>query len=444
MRAAILAGGRGTRIGELFPNLPKPMVPILGKPILQRQIESLAAQGIGDITLIIGHRADQIQAHFGEGAAFGAKVSYIIEDQPLGTGGALSMLPADDTLLLYGDVYCEADFWRFISFHNNKDADVTLFAHPNSHPHDSDIIVADQGSRVTAWKSKNDTNRGDLRNLVNAGLYVFSRRALPKGPSTKLDLERDIIVPMLPSKKVFAYRSTEYVKDMGTPKRLNEVEMDVQSGMAASRNLKNRQRAVFLDRDGTINELRGLIDSPDNIELLPRAAEAIRMLNKSPFLAICVTNQPIIARGMASHEQLDAIHARLDTLLGREGAYLDDLLHCPHHPDKGYPEENPDYKIECLCRKPKPGMLLEAAERYNIDLSQSYMIGDSTADILAGFSAGCAVMGVKTGEALNDGKYAGSIQSDYCAYDTLHDAIMAILRANLRDDANKKKDQGQR
>jgi len=325
MRAAILAGGKGARVEAIFPGLPKPMIPILGKPLLQWQVESLAAQGISNVTLIVGHKAEQIQAHFGDGAAFGAKIGYIVEDRPLGTGGALALLPRKDTLLLYGDIYCQVDFMRFIAFHKEKSADVTLFAHPNGHPHDSDIVVSDGESRVIAWKSKNDADRGDLRNLVNAGLYIFRGSTLPRGEATRLDLERDVIAPMLADKSVFAYRSAEYVKDMGTPQRLREVEMDIRSGLAASRRLKNRQRAVFLDRDGTIAELRGLVDSPDKIELIPRTAKAIRLLNKSPFLAICVTNQPIIARGMASHEQLDMIHARLDTLLGREGAYLDGL-----------------------------------------------------------------------------------------------------------------------
>jgi histidinol-phosphate phosphatase family protein len=130
------------------------------------------------------------------------------------------------------------------------------------------------------------------------------------------------------------------------------------------------------------------------------------MLNASPYLAVCVTNQPVIARGDVSFESLDTIHARLDTLLGNEGAYLDDLLFCPHHPDKGYEGEVAEYKTDCECRKPKPGMLLEAAKRYNIDLSQSYMIGDRTADIAAGKAAGCRTIGVRTGEGLRDGKCA--------------------------------------
>jgi D-glycero-D-manno-heptose 1,7-bisphosphate phosphatase len=405
VRAAILAGGKGTRIGALYPELPKPMVPVLGKPLLERLVEALVSQGITDITLIVGYKAEIIRAHFGDGRGFGARIGYITEDEPLGTGGALSLLPREEHLLLFGDVYSEVDFKRFVDFHRDNCAAVTLFAHPNSHPHDSDIVVTDTQMHVTGWKSKRDKERGDLRNLVNAGMYIFSADALSSGESVRRDLEHEVILPMLTGGKVFAYRSSEYVKDMGTPERLRAVERDMERGVTSARSLKNKQQAVFLDRDGTINAFRGLIDSPEQIELLPGAAEAIRALNASKYLAICVTNQPVIARGMATLTQLDAIHARLDTLLELEGAYLDDLIFCPHHPDKGYPEEIQEYKIDCDCRKPKPGMLLEAARRYNIDLSRSYMIGDSTADISAGIAAGCKTIGIRTGEGLADGKY---------------------------------------
>ncbi|MCL2078868.1 MAG: HAD-IIIA family hydrolase [Oscillospiraceae bacterium] len=424
MNAAILAGGKGTRIGKLYTDIPKPMIPIMGKPVLQWQIETLVSQGFLDITLIVGHKANMIKAHFGNGEKFGARVSYIIEDEPLGTGGALSLLPKKDTLMLYGDVYCEIDFKRFISFHVKKQADVTLFVHPNSHPHDSDIVVTDSESRVTAWKSKKDAGRGELRNLVNAGLYVFSKNALPIGKPTRIDMEHELIAPLLPGGNVYAYRSTEYIKDMGTPKRLAEVEKDIESGVAAARSLNNKQRAVFLDRDGTINKLRGLIGSPEQIELINGAAESIRRLNKSPFLTICVTNQSVVARGITTISQLDTIHARIDVLLGQEGAYLDDLFYCPHHPDKGYPEEIPEYKMDCKCRKPKAGLLIEAAKRYNIDLNQSYIIGDSTADIVAGNTVGCKTIGVMTGRGLHDGKY--KVVSNGC-YSDMQKAVFAIL-----------------
>jgi D,D-heptose 1,7-bisphosphate phosphatase len=411
-------------MGGLFPDLPKPMIPVCGRPLLQWQIESLAAQGIVDMTLIVGHKAEAIQRHFGDGRRFGAKIGYIAEGEPLGTGGALAMLPQEETLVLFGDVYCAVDFKRFAAFHRGKRAGITLFAHPNSHPQDSDIIVADDGGKAIGWRSKKDARRGELRNLANAGLYVFDGKALPAGEIRKRDLEQDLIVPRLAGGKVYAYRSAEYVKDMGTPGRLAAVERDIENGIAAARSMQRRQRAVFIDRDGTLNEEKGFVTAPGQLRLIPGAAEAVRMLNASRYLAICVTNQPVIARGDVSFDQLDAIHARLDALLGSEGAYLDDLLFCPHHPDKGYEGEVAEYKTDCGCRKPKPGLLIEAARRYNIDLEGSYMIGDRTADIAAGQAAGCRAIGVRTGAALSDGK-CGATADAVCK--DLLEAVKSIL-----------------
>ena len=118
-------------------------------------------------------------------------------------------------------------------------------------------------------------------------------------------------------------------------------------------------------------------------------AAAIRKINESGYLAVVVTNQPVIARGEVSFEELEEIHNKMETLLGKEGAYLDAIYYCPHHPHKGYEGERPELKIECDCRKPKPGMLFKAAEDFNIDLSQSWMIGDGENDVKAGSNAGC-------------------------------------------------------
>jgi histidinol-phosphate phosphatase family protein len=328
-------------------------------------------------------------------------------------------------LILFGDVYCDVDFTRFVQFHRERGADVTLFAHPNSHPHDSDVIVTDGDDKVLAWKSKRDEERGELRNLVNAGLYVFDKDSLPRGGAMKRDLERDLIAPMIPRGGVYAYREAEYVKDAGTPERLAAAERDIEKGVASARSARNKRRAVFLDRDGTINEESGFITSPEQMRLLPGAAEAIRRLNDSPYLAICVTNQPVIARGEATLVDLEAIHARLDTLLGREGAYLDDLIFCPHHPDRGFAGEIAEYKTDCECRKPKPGMLLLAAARYNLDLSRSCMIGDRTADVAAGKAAACTTIGLATGKDLKDGKCA--VAPD-CICGDLRAAVEWILR----------------
>ena len=175
---------------------------------------------------------------------------------------------------------------------------------------------------------------------------------------------------------------------MGTPERFHQVEADYKNGVVQAKNLSNKQKAIFLDRDGTINKYVGFLRHIDDFELIEGVAEAIQLINQSGYLAIVVTNQPVIARGEVSWEELNGIHRKMATLLGKEGAYVDGIYICPHHPDKGFEGERPEYKIDCDCRKPKPGLLLQAAKDFNIDLSESYMIGDSHRDVEAGENAG--------------------------------------------------------
>jgi D-glycero-D-manno-heptose 1,7-bisphosphate phosphatase len=176
---------------------------------------------------------------------------------------------------------------------------------------------------------------------------------------------------------------------MGTPERFVQVSSDIEKGIVQQRNLTVKQKCVFLDRDGTINKFNGFAKKPEDLELIDGAADAIKKINRRGFLAIVVTNQPVIARGEVDIETLNLIHMKMETDLGKNGAYIDDLFYCPHHPDRGFPGERPEYKIDCECRKPKPGMILAAAEKYNIDLSLSYMAGDDARDVKAGIAAGC-------------------------------------------------------
>jgi D,D-heptose 1,7-bisphosphate phosphatase len=175
---------------------------------------------------------------------------------------------------------------------------------------------------------------------------------------------------------------------MGTPDRYYEVEKDNRQGKVKARNLGRRQKAVFLDRDGTVNQYVGFLTSANQFELIPQVADAIKLINQSGYLTIVVTNQPVIARGECTWDGLQHIHQKMETELGRSGAYLDAIYVCPHHPDKGFVGERPAYKVVCNCRKPKSGLLLQAAADFNIDLSQSFMIGDSDNDIEAGRNAG--------------------------------------------------------
>ncbi len=423
-----MAGGKGTRLGSMTKDIPKPMISIENKPILEYQIESLRKSNITDIILVIGYLGDVIKEYFGDGHPWGVKIEYIVEEDFLGTAGALYYIKnviRESFILIFGDLVLDIDWIRFMNFHNRSNADITLFVHPNSHPYDSDVIVTDKQNRVTDILYKNKKRNLYYHNLVNAGIYginpcVLDDIILPE----KMDLDRDIIVKWLPRQKVFAYSSSEYVKDMGTLDRFYSVSEDIRKGIVESRSFRNAQKAIFLDRDGTINKSCGFLKSAEQFELLLQVAEAVKRINTSEYLVIVVTNQPVVARGECSLVELDQIHMKLEMELAKEGAYVDALYFCPHHPDKGYLGEIPELKIECNCRKPKIGMITEAAERFHIDIANSWYIGDTTTDIQTGINAGLKTVLVLTGEAGKDGKY--QVQADITAENLLM-AVNKIL-----------------
>lgn len=425
MKTVIMAGGKGTRISSVASDIPKPMIRISGKPVLEHEIECLREQGFTDIIITVSHLGHIIMDYFGDGSRFGVNIEYYVEEIPLGNAGALYKIKnklTSDFLLLNADSIFDIDFGRLVAFHKECGGLATLFTHPNSHPYDSGLIVTDSKGAVTKWLTKEDARPDYYRNCVNAGLHVLSPVLLEKEfPTEKVDLDRQILKPLAGTGKMFSYTSPEYVKDMGTPDRYEGVCRDFESGLVKSRNLSNPQKAIFLDRDGTINKYVGFLRNIDDFELLPGVAESVKMINSSNYLAVVVTNQPVIARGEVTTEQLDEIHNKMETLLGKAGAYIDRLYYCPHHPDKGFEGEIPELKFECDCRKPKPGMIYQAAEDLNIDVASSWVIGDSRSDIQSGINAGCRT--ILIGESSQD------YGQDYTECSLL-DAINRILEVD--------------
>lgn len=400
MKAVVMAGGRGTRISSVASDIPKPMIRISGKPVIEHEIDCLKKQGFTDLIITVGHLGHIITDYFGNGDRFGVNIEYFAEKEPLGSAGALFRIKdklTEDFLLLNADVLFDVDFGRMVKYHKERNALVTLFTHPNSHPYDSGLIIADNNNVVLRWLSKEDERPGWYRNRVNAGLHVISPEIFSvagsdfdsKEKTVRVDLDRQLLKPLAGTGRMFCYDSPEYVRDMGTPERYESVCRDFIDGKVQAKNLRLKQKAVFLDRDGTLNKYVGFLRDIDDFELIGGAADAVRAINDSGYLAVVVTNQPVIARGEVTPEQLNEIHNKMETLLGLEGAYLDAIYYCPHHPHKGFVGEVPELKIECGCRKPEPGMLLRAASDLNIDLSASWMVGDSENDIKCGQSAGC-------------------------------------------------------
>ena len=414
MKVVIMAGGKGTRISSIANDIPKPMIKIGGKPVLEHELESLRDQGFTEIIITVSHLGDVIMDYFGDGTGnspvtgkpFGVHIEYYFEKIPLGNAGALFKIKnklSGDFLLLNGDVLFDVDFNRFAKFHKTCGGLVTLFTHPNSHPYDSGLIIADKNAIVSQWLAKEDIRPKYYKNRVNAGLHIINSSLLDKvaidseeiGTIGKdkeyfrIDLDRQLLKPLAGSKLMFCYDSPEYVKDMGTPERFYSICNDYNSGLIQNKNLKRKQKAIFLDRDGTINRYIGFLRNIEQFHLIDGVSNAIKKINQLGYLVIVVTNQPVVARGDVSFKELEEIHNKMETLLGEDGAYVDSIYYCPHHPHKGYKGERLELKINCDCRKPKPGMLFQAAHDFNIDLSQSWMVGDGEVDIKAGQSAGC-------------------------------------------------------
>lgn len=431
-QAIILAGGKGTRLKERLGDLPKPLIPMGGKPLLEHQVELAQRYGISDIVIFSCYRPDLIQAQLGDGSRWGVRIRYEIEKEPLGTAGAvlagLDRL-AEAFIIFYGDTMVNVDLQRLWAAHKSSSADATLLLHPNDHPFDSDLVETNTEDWVTAFHNRPHAPEASLQNLVNAGLYVVEKRALK--PWTKairmMDFGKDLFPAMLrDGAKLLGYSSPEYIKDIGTPQRYDHVAAQYATGIVQRSSLDVPQAAVFLDRDGTLNREVDGVTSPDKLELLPGVPEAIHLLNHHGLRAIVITNQPVIAKGFCSAEDVQSVHKRLESLLGREHAFLDRIYVCPHHPEKGFPGERAELKIACDCRKPNPGLIRQAAQDLNIDLQQSWLIGDTTTDVQTARNAGLKNILVRTGYGGKDGKFSATPD---LVCDNLTQAVTHIISA---------------
>jgi D,D-heptose 1,7-bisphosphate phosphatase len=431
MKAVILAGGKGSRLGELTSGTPKPMIPIGGKPLLHHQVDLLVRYDISEIIILVNYLKEPVISYFGDGSAFHASISYFEEPEPLGTVGGIKAIEdklTEDFLVFYGDVMINMDVHRLVDFHRMKKSQCTLVLHPNDHPSDSDLVEADGDDRIVAFHPKPHFAARWYHNMVNAGAYVMSPEVLSfLEPGKKADFGRDVFPAIFRQLQMFGYHTSEYLKDMGTPERLHKVQKDWETGRIMRANYEYSQKAIFLDRDGVMNVEQSYISTPEELELFDYTAQAVKKINHSDFLSVVVTNQSAVARNLCTEDDVRLIHKKMETLLGKQGAWLDAIYYCPHHPDKGFPEENPEYKIDCECRKPKIGLFRRAIEKFNISAGDSYMIGDSERDIKAGFRAGCTTIGVRTGYGLRKTR----ILPDY-TFNNLSEAVDFIVDDPLR------------
>lgn len=428
----IVAGGRGLRLSSVIGDLPKVLVPVGGKPVLQHQLELAAAAGIEEVSIFAGHLADKIHDFVGDASRFGLKVRIFTENEPLGNAGAvlqsLDLLP-QNFFVVYGDLMMAVDLERMAKRHLEREADLTILVHPNDHPQDSDLVESGADGWVTAIHACPHPPGQCYDNLVNGAVYVARREALRPwaAVSRKQDFTKNVMSGLIANGgRVLAYRSSEYVKDIGTPARLQRAEADWQAGKISLRNSGKGQPAIFLDRDGTLSVEKGHLRTPEELELLPGVGATLRALRQAGFRLVVLTNQPVIARGEATEREVAAIHRRLEWELGKEGAYLDAIYVCPHHPDRGFPSERVELKTDCACRKPGTKMFEQACRDLGIDATNSWMIGDQSGDIEMARRAGLRSVLVRTGAAGGDGKFAAP--PDHVA-DDLTAAAAVILKS---------------
>lgn len=278
MQAVIMAGGKGTRLLSVTKDeIPKPMVPIAGKPLLLWQIEELKRNGILEVILVVGHLGDVIEDYFGDGQAYGVKISYIREEKPLGTAGTFPYLKGRLTgrcfLLVFGDVFFSIAIDKMEQYHNEKKALATLFVHPNAHPQDSDLVVLDKQNKVVEIVSKHSKRDRPLENCVNAGFYILDNQICESvSKPEKTDLEKEVLIPLIAQHAaVYGYRSAEYIKDIGTKERISQARQEIAAAIHqnSSRHTKRKENSMDYTKKivGYIELEKQVLESLDTVSI---------------------------------------------------------------------------------------------------------------------------------------------------------------------------------
>ncbi len=381
MEAIVLAGGFGTRLRPCVDNLPKPLAPIGGKPFLHYLLDYLYVNGVHRAVISTGFMAETIENATGS-TYRGMVIDYCREDTPLGTGGAikkaLGMCRDEFAVAVNGDSLFDVDLFKMKEFHNASGCSISLASKEVPSAEHSGFIKS-ENSRLCGFREKGVKASGP----INGGVYFINKNALDGINEEKFSFEKQVLESSLCDIGVF--ESNGYFIDIGIPENYRKAEKEKQMLLS-----KSVRRAVFLDRDGTINRDPGHLYRREDFEFFPHAAEAIAEIKKKGYLAIVITNQAGIAKGLYDHEDVNLLHKHIDSELSVSSHVITDgYYYCPHHPQAVLDE----YRAECSCRKPQPGLILKAVSDFaeigiQIDLENSFMVGNKRSDILAGINAG--------------------------------------------------------
>ena len=385
--AVIIGGGLGSRLKKVQSE-PKLLTKFGKNHNLDLIINNLRKIKINNIHVLCGKDKDIIKKSIKK-----KSINLYEEKKLLGTAGCLTKLTkknlAENLLIIFGDLLFKIDLKKYFSFHLKKKSDLTILSHPSDHLLDSDIIDLEEDNKIKKIFFKPHKKKILTDNLTMAGIFIIKKKLLSEIPKKrKLDFSKFFLRKIISSdKKVFSYSIREYCKDFGTPKRLKKVRQDYNKSYLLYYSSRNKLPAVFLDRDGVLNKDLGPNEYSNPLNFLPNALKALKKLRNSKYLIVLVSNQSGVAKGFLTLKQLKNSFKRYQMFLSKHNFYFDKIYFCPHHPMKGFKGENLKYKIICKCRKPKPGMLLKAKKDLNIDLKNSYFIGDNYTDFQAAIKA---------------------------------------------------------
>ena len=377
-----MAGGKGTRLKKIIKNKSKCLIKVNKNTLLEKIYKRIRSENFKKIYIIINKSQKDIINFINKKKL---KIKIIIENKYLGDGGALTNLKTitnfekEKFVIINTDLLINFNFKKFINYSKIK-TDLCIVSHPNDHPHDSDLLVVDKNNKLQNFYAKPHNKNLIYTNLTSAGIYFIKGSLINFIPNKKLKFNNFLIPFFLKKKiKIYSYKTSEFIKDIGTIDRLKVAKNIEKSEKFLISNNSKKKPAIFLDRDGVINkEINYKVEDPSI--LMPKTADALKKINNSKYLSIIITNQPSIAKGFLNEKKLNYLHQKLETKLGQFGCYINDIFYCPHHPQKGFNGEIKSLKINCKCRKPKIGLILQAKKKYNIDLKRSFFVGNSNSD----------------------------------------------------------------
>ena len=401
----ISAGGKGSRIAHITEGIPKPLFPINGMSCLERSIKKLSKKNIKTIFISLHFKPEffiPLLEVFRK--KYDVNIEIYLEKNPLGECGCiweLSKKLKGNILFLNSDLVWNIDLKRLLNFHLDKGSDISLVTHTSNHPKDSDLIMEDLSNEVSRFSLKPhlDMNESNSMYLGNSGIAIFKSSIISKikRPTQRVSFCNHILKNKVNSIiRVFSYNTSEYIKDMGTEERLIQVRKDIKNRQLINKCYEKKQKCIFLDRDNTLIKCppKKYITSPSELKYKNKTIKLISKIRDNYDLAVIITNQPQIAMGLVSWEKVNQINCSVLSHCLNLGLHIDIISVCPHHPHNGYKDEIKYLKVDCFCRKPRPGLIFKEVFMRNIDIKKSIFIGDSINDKLAAENSGVTFINV--------------------------------------------------